>query len=373
MMTDSSVDSSALSIDGRDDLWPAIDAILAGSLPEEAHKQGLGPLEALRRNRAGESVPQALAMEARMAAVAMMSARPLLERVRHGCEGPLVLMKGPEIALRYPGSARAFIDVDLLVPDPERAHGQLREAGFVDATILEPFEQRHHFRPLRWPDLPLRVEIHDRPHWPPGLRPPATASIIDAAKPSLLGIDGLLAPHDAHHALLVAAHAWVHEPLCKLRDLVDVRALASPSERAVIERTARAWRITRLWRTTDHATEAVLGRDRMPFLVRPWARHLLERRERTVFENHLWKCFAGYWALPFGSAVAATARAIGEDILPAGEEGWSDKLSRMLAASKNANMPLSRHHHRIGDAATRGRNRKRRRRDAADPTDEPSL
>ena len=38
-------------------------------------------------------------------------------------------------------------------------------------------------------------------------------SIVGSARPSDLGVEGILTPVDAHHALLVTAHAWAHEPL----------------------------------------------------------------------------------------------------------------------------------------------------------------
>lgn len=343
--------------EGRNDLWPAVDAILARSTPEGARIHALGPLEAFRRNTVGASIPDALTMEARMAAFAMLSVRPLLERVRRGCDGPLVLMKGPEVALRYPGAARGFIDIDLLVPEPRRAHDQLREAGFVAPGADQHFKPRHHLRPLQWPGLPLRVEIHGSAHWPDGVQAPAAESIIASAGPSRLGVEGILAPEDDHHALLVAAHAWAHEPLWRARDLLDVRALAPPSRRERIERTARVWNVRRLWQITDRVTDAVLGRSRMPLAVRPWAAHLLALRERTVLENHLRDLMAAYWALPLASALATSAHAIAYDLLPAPEEGWSDKMSRMLTASRNATKPLSEHDLQLGEAATRGRNR----------------
>jgi hypothetical protein len=345
--------------DDRDDLWPAVNAMLLGATPEGARVHGLGPLEAFRRNAIGASVPDALAMEARMAAFAMLSVRPLLERVRRGCDGPLVLMKGPEVALRYPGAARGFIDIDLLVPAPRRAHDQLREAGFIEAGDYEQFKPRHHLRPLHWPGLPLRVEIHGRAHWPDGLKAPAADSIIGYARPSRLAVEGILAPEDTQHALLVAAHAWAHEPLWRVRDLLDARALATPSTRRSIERMARAWNVERLWRITDRVTDAVLGMRRMPLVVRPWAAHLLAVRERTVLENHLRDLMAAYWALPVVAAMATSAHAIAYDLLPAPEEGWSDKVSRMLTASRNAKKPLSQHDLQLGEAATRGRNRER--------------
>ena len=135
-------------------------------------------------------------------------------------------------------------------------------------------------------------------------------------------------------------------------------------DREAIDRTAEAWCIARLWRTTDRVTDAVLSGDRMPFLVGLWAKHLAECRERTVLENHLRAWSAAYWALPVRSALTTMARAARSDVLRAPEEGWSDKLWRMVAAARNATTPLSQHDRQLGDAATRGRVRKRTEGDA---------
>ena len=299
-----------------------------------------------------------LAAEARAAAFAMLSVRPLLERVRTSCDGPLVLMKGPEIAIRYPGAARAFVDLDLLTEDPQLADRRLRAAGFVEVSDPEFSATPQHVRPLKWPDLPLFVEIHGHPHWPDGLLTPPTGPILAAAVPSGVGVDGILAPETAQHALIVAAHSWAHEPLRALRDLIDVRVLSAEVDREAIDRTAEAWGIGRLWRTTDRVTDAVLSGDRMPFLVGLWAKHLPECRECTVLENHLRAWSAAYSALPARSALTTMARAARSDIFRAPEEGWSDKIWRMLAAARNATSPLSHHDRQLGDAATRGRVRK---------------
>ena len=156
------------------ELWAAVDRLLAGTSPEGARVQRLGPLEALRRQRAGVEVSDVLKAEARAATFAMLSVRPLLQRVRASCDGPLVLMKGPEIAIRYPGAARAFVDLDLLTEDAQLAYRQLRAAGFVEASDQEFSIAPQHARPLKWPDLPLFVEIHGHPHWPDGLPAPPT-------------------------------------------------------------------------------------------------------------------------------------------------------------------------------------------------------
>ena len=356
----------------RKDLWLAVDALLASASPEQARLHGLGPLEAFRRRQRGDAVPEALAADERMAAFAMLCARPLLERVCDSCDGPLVLMKGPEIAVHYPGTARSFVDVDLLVTNPVRTHTQLREAGFVEIADDGLPRPRHHLRPLRWPDLPLLVEIHGQPHWPVGLEVPATAPIVDASVPSNTRIKGILAPEHTQHALLVAAHAWAHEPFHRLRGLIDVRALAPADEHSAIERTARDWGITRLWRTTNQVTDDVLSRSPLPPLIGLWAGHLSGLRERNVRENHLRAWLAAYWALPTRAALAETARAVRSDVAPAPEEGWSDKLHRMTVAARNAKTPLSRHNFRLGDAATRGRIHKPYQESAADPNEDRS-
>jgi hypothetical protein len=365
--------SDSTSVERHRELWHALDRLLRAAGPERAVLQGVGPLEAERRNRVGEPIPAALEIEARRAAFAMLSVQPLLRRIRDNCDGPLVLMKGPEIAIHYPGSARAFHDIDLLVPQPDRTHGQLREAGFAVAGDPDRFRPHHHLQPLKWPDLPLRVEIHGRPHWPEGLDAPAASSIIAASVLSTQGVEGILAPELPHHVLLVAAHAWAHEPLHRLRDLIDVRALAVSATREALEQTARSWGVTRLWRTTDRVTDAVLGWGRMPLHLRLWAGHLLELRERTVMQNHLRAWLAAYSALPISSALATTAHAVRDDVSRAPEERWAEKLARAVTASKNAGMPLSRHHRRLGEAATRGRTRNRRRGRGNDPTDAPRV
>ena len=68
---------------------------------------------------------------------------------------------------------------------------------------------------------------------------------------------------------------------------------------------------------------------------------------------------AGYWALPVTAALSTTAHAIAAD-LPGPEQGWSDKLSRMLTALKNANTPMAQHRLQLEDDAIRGRNRERK-------------
>lgn len=138
------------------------DATLAGIL---AHR--LGPLAANRLRRLGEPVPEPLALEERAASLSMLTGIPLIERIRASCDGPLVLIKGPEIARLYPGSARRFSDIDVLSANADAVHQALLACGFLESPDPE-FEftpEHHHLQPLKWPTIGLKVEVHKYPNW----------------------------------------------------------------------------------------------------------------------------------------------------------------------------------------------------------------
>jgi hypothetical protein len=313
---------------------------------------GLGPLAAYLFRSVDRPVPAELVEEERLMTYALLTVEPVLARVRAGTSAPLVLFKGPEVGLRYPGRSRWFGDVDLLVPDAAAVHRELQQGGFVEVGDPALYVDIHHLRPLQWPSLPLIVEVHSEPKWPERLDPPRVAEIMEAAVPSTLGIEGISAPDPAHHALILAAHGWAHEPLRRLRDLVDVAVIAAESEPTEIERVARAWGLAGLWRTTDAAAHALLGeRTRSTVPLRTWARHLPALRERKVVENHLQAWVADYWALPPRTAVRAHAAAVRHDLSPEDGEGWSRKIARAAAAIRRARAPLSAHERALDGAA----------------------
>ena len=171
----------------------------------------LGALAGRFRRLQGEPVPPPLAGDERGAAVAAVIAKPMLQRIRSVCDGPLVLVKGPEVARLYPGQARVYGDLDLLVPDPWAVQRELLAAGCVE--VGEFFEDAHHLRPLKWPDLGLKVEVHKRPSWPKRLVPPSFEELFEAAGPASSGVEGVQTVSPAHHALILAAHGWKENPL----------------------------------------------------------------------------------------------------------------------------------------------------------------
>ena len=338
-------------------LWDAVERLLAPASEEGALAHQLAPLAAVVWRRRGRPVPASWLAEEREAAVRTLAVVPVLQAVRASCDGTLVLMKGPEIALRYPESARRFGDLDLLVPDARATYRQLLRGGFEEVGDPGLYHRLHHLRPLALRELPLSVEIHSAPKWPDRLAPPIPSEMIESAAPSAAGVDGILAPDPGRHALLLAGHAWAHEPLGSLRDLVDVAVMAAETEPHEIERIARAWGVDALWSTTSAAAAALFGEGARPMALRLWARHLSGVRERTVLEGHLQKWVSCYWALPLAQAVGQSLSAVGHDLLRAPEEGWKSKLARTGAALRHARVARTAHDLHLGEEATRGRGR----------------
>ncbi len=332
-------------------IWGTLETLLAGADEKGVLANKLGALAARSMRLQGRSVPSSFEKEARLARTAWMTAIPLLGRIRSLCEGPLLLIKGPEVSVLYPDRARGFVDVDLLCPDAEAVHAALRGEGFVEVDDPELFEDHHHLRPLQWPALWLKVEIHQRPMWPEGRRPPAMADIVGAAVPSLTGLRGLSAPHPAHHAVILASHAWVHEPLHTLRDLVDIAAVAARTDDETLAAVARAWGLERIWDTTYAAANALLtGRPRS-LAVRVWGRHLPKVRERTVLGNQLQRWLHAFWELPVFPALRSIAAAFRQTALPYPGETWREKLIRTSHAIAHPRSPVSSHAEAWRDAA----------------------
>jgi hypothetical protein len=284
-------------------------------------------------------------LEERAAAVSMLTAVPLLERIREHHEGPLLLVKGPDVARLYPGTARRFGDLDLLFEDAAEVHATLAANGFVEVEDpdFEFTPDHHHLQPLRWPTLPLLVEVHKAPNWPrAAARPAPLAEIREARVPSALAVDGLWTPAPLHQALILAVHAWSHVPLHTLRDLIDVAAVAAPLDERELERTAKRWGIGRIWRTTSDAIDAVFygGRETVP--LRIWARHLERIRKQSFLESHVSRLLRPYWEAPAHRATLSLARALGDAVTPLPGETWGEKLRRIGRAVRDPRAPVGR-------------------------------
>ena len=302
-------------------------------------------LLAARRWRAlGRAVPDEFVELERRSALHRLVVPRLLERVREAYDGPMIVHKGPEVAAHYPDPIlRDFGDVDLIVPDAEEVQRALIAAGFEEIGDPALYVDIQHLRPLRWPELPLRVEIHSRPKWVSTLAAPKADELFAAAVPSTTTIDGFLALPPEHHALLLAAHSWAHEPLRVLRDLIDIAAVAAAADQAELSRLAGDWGISRLWEATDAAADAVLRGGRRPLSVRVWARNLSLVRERTVLENHLQRWLSDFSIMPFGRAASTLPATLRLELAREGDESRRDKLARSKRALRNAFRRRSEH------------------------------
>lgn len=295
-------------------------------------------LFAARRWRAlGRPVPEELLADERLAAIYALNASLVLEHVRAACDGPLVLLKGPEVAARYPDPLlRPFGDLDLLVPDPEATQQALLAAGFREVGDPALYRDIHHLRPLQLPTVPLPVEIHRAPKWIAQLTPPPQEEFFSVAVPGLSGVDGVLALPAPHHALTLVAHSWAHEPLGRLLELIDVAVMVEPDNRTEIAQLAHRWGMSRVWRSTVGAADALFdGGQRTPAL-RLWARNLPAARGRTVLESHLEHWIGPFSALSPAAALRVGGSSLGRELRPAPGESWRTKLGRMRLAVTNA-------------------------------------
>jgi hypothetical protein len=322
-------------------MWERVDQLLARAPHEHAlrlHRVEL--LEARRLRAHGLPLGPLVADEA-AALLSDLAVAPLLSRVRAACDGPLVLLKGAEVSLDYPAPRlRRFCDLDLLTDDAPGAQAALLDAGF---RAIEDEDSEHHLRALHWPGLPLAVEVHHRPHWPHGVPAPASAELLASAVPSRVAVDGIRALPPAFHALLLAAHAWSHDQLGRLGNLIDVAVTLQRAGDPEVAALARRWGCTRLWRTTRAAIAALLeGRGRSA-AVATWARHLADVRDRTVLEWHVTQALAPLWGLPRRRVPAALLAQLRATAAPAEAEPWRVKLRRAGLALSHAGTARAEH------------------------------
>ena len=318
-------------------LWEAIDQILARADLTGVLAHRLGPLAAIRLRTLDLPLPPQLEGEERAATLANLAAVPLVFKIREACDGPVLLLKGPEVGALYPRAGRRFGDVDILTPSAETVQDSLLANGFVPG---EPdFDMsdglHHHLEPVRWPTIALNVEVHSAPNWPPRAKRPPLEEILEAAVPSALQVQGVSAPHPLHHALILSSHAWRHEPLHRIRDLLDIAVVSDGLDARELDRLAAKWGMTKIWSTTTATIEALFYGGRRTVPLRSWARHLEEIRPRTVFENHLQRWVGAFWEEPPGPALARLGHELRDDIRPDAGETWGTKLGRVGRAAVN--------------------------------------
>lgn len=304
---------------------------------EDLRAHRLQLLGAARLRERGLAVASELRDDARMAHLSHLGAHAILHRIRDLCAGPVLVLKGPEIAASYPAPAlRPFVDVDLLVPDAEAVYRTLLDAGFRSIGPDLDWSSLHHLSQLSAPDLPVVIEVHRRPRWIDGMPAPGVDELFEHAVPSATGIPGLLAPAPEMHAVLLLANAWSGRPLERIGDLVDLTVVAGGPRRAKTAELASRFGLGRAWSASIEASDALfLGRPATRAL-RTWARNLPEARARTVLGSHLVRLLGPFAGLPIRPAARNAARALAATLGPQEGETWADKLARMRIAFRNA-------------------------------------
>ncbi len=330
---------------GTMSVWATIDRLVEEVRDIQVLRaHGLQLLAARRWREMGQPVPPELLHDERMAAVGTLAAPVILARVRSALGGPVLLLKGPEVARRYPDPAlRPFGDLDLLVPDPLGAQQALMAAGFQQVDEENFAAHPYHQPPLRWPGLPLLVEIHDTPPWLGWMRPPTNQELFAAAVPASYGVDGILSLDQSHQALLLVAHSWRHRgPLPLIRDLLDVALMMDGLPPDELDALARAWRLGPAWDTTRRTIDALFyGRGAFPFPVHLWAFDQPPLRERFVIEDHLWRWMSGFWAPTLEEIPRAIAWSISRDISRSANESWFAKSARIGRRLSRAFLPFA--------------------------------
>ena len=170
----------------RVDIWRNVnDLVDRAETVTALHAHRMHLYAAWRWRGLGRPVPDELVEGERGAALQRLGAPMLLRHVREAYEGPMVLLKGAEVAARYPKpQLRPSLDLDLLVPDAKAVQKALLAGGFTERRVYQPGEGHHHLRELEWPAVLMRVEVHSAPSWPTWLKPPPTEQLFEAAVPS---------------------------------------------------------------------------------------------------------------------------------------------------------------------------------------------
>ena len=327
--------------------WDRVDALVDASPGlDDLYTHGLELLAARHWRRTGAPVPAALVREELLAQWRVQAAPLVLEAVRAAVDGPMLLMKGPAVAARYPEPAtRPFIDIDLLLPDARAAHAALLAAGLVPSADPAGYPDfLHHMPPVHSPAHPIPIELHSRLKWIDGRRAPAFEQLAAGAQPRALGVEGVLEPAPAAHALVLAGPLWAHDPLARLLRILDIAVMTAGVDEREVQALAREWDVARLWNSTAAVADALFGSGAAdPWPLRTWARGLRSAREASVSELHLSRLLSPFAIHPPPGAVRAVGAAIAGFARPHDGESWRRKLTRTARQITRPTMRRSDH------------------------------
>jgi hypothetical protein len=186
--------------------------------------------------------------------------------------------------------------------------------------------------------------VHSRLKWVDGLTPPSFETLAAAAGPATLGVEGIVEPSPAHHALVLAGHLWAHDPLTRLLRILDIALMADASDARELESEAAAWGMSRLWKSTAAVAEALFGTPGGdPWPLRTWARGLRSAREPSVSELHLSRLLSPFAVHEPRRALRGVGAAIAGFARPHDGEPWRRKLERTAKQIARPGMRRSEH------------------------------
>ena len=256
-------------------MWTRLHRLTDGASTAGLRAHGLQLVAGEHWFASGSTRAASVADDGRHAQAAHLVAEELLRRIRALVDGPVVVIKGIEVACHYGFvGGRPYGDLDILVPDAQAVMGALVADGWVQSR--GQYDDHHHLAAVRAPSLPMPIEVHHSLGWEGWSRPPSSAEVIAAAVPSSTGIEGVLAPDPVTHTLFLANHSWRNRPFSQLRDLLDLAVVSARTEPGAIEEQAAEWKLGRLWALMGATMRAVLLDDGpVPAAAKVMGKHLL--------------------------------------------------------------------------------------------------
>jgi hypothetical protein len=304
---------TALSVP-TDGIWAGV-VRLIGAQRDVAglRHHGLGPLAAAYAKEFGWSIDAELRGEREAQTALSIEAELTIRNAREAIDGPLLLLKGLDVGARYPApDLRRIRDVDVLVPDAAGVQAALLARGWRaqsgDGVALDPrsYDDLHQLCPLESPALSLPFEVHRAPHWPSWGTPPEFVELFGSAEPSVVGIEGVVAPCVEHQALLVLAHSWARQPFEQLSQLLDFALLAEEADAVEMRWCAKRWELARLLDIGRRAVDSLLlGLERDDWVLRTFAPHLRRLTVPTTARQQLNRYLAAFAVTEPRRAVSA--------------------------------------------------------------------
>jgi hypothetical protein len=122
---------------------------------------------------------------------------------------------------------------------------------------------------------------------------------------------------------VLAAHAWAHDPLGHLRQLLDIAIVAADADPSELRRLAVHSGVSDVWDATVAALNALFGQSASHAeAVGSPPRSV---RGRTVFEAHLHlTSWLSLWSYSRLEDLSAGTAALAADLWPLPEEQWRD-------------------------------------------------